>query len=323
MVMSVYNGQRHLRAAVASILEQTFRDFEFIIVNDGSTDGTSELLAEFESSDPRVRIIDQPNAGLTIALQTGCAAATGDYIARQDADDWSDPTRLEKLVKLLDAYPAAVIASSWASYIDDEGELVEIVERCSDPREATRKLLYDNSGPPAHGSVMFRRSAYEHVGGYRKSFYFAQDSDLWLRLGTNGEIAYVQESLYKWRISVNGISGANSEVQMQFGNLGRECHAARLRGETDEALVSQAEQLRQGLLARKTTRKEARRQQAAAHYRIGTSLSRRGNPRARRHFWSAIRLNPLHLGSWCRLAATFLLPRLSSCQKTVGTSVSP
>jgi len=307
VVMSVYNGQRHLRSAIDCILQQTFRDFEFIIINDGSTDATAEILQEFKSCDPRVRIIDQPNAGLTVALCVGCRSATGEFIARQDADDWSDPTRLEKLVKLIDSRPDAVMVSSWATYIDDDGEIVEIVGRCADSDDATRKLLYERYGPPAHGTVMFRRRDYERIGGYRTCFYFGQDSDLWLRLAQVGQIGYVQESLYQWRMSVNGISGANSELQLQFGNLGQQCHAARLRGESEEAFVVNAEQLRQTLLSQRSARSTTRRQQAAAHYRIGTSLSRRGNPRAISHFWSAIRLNPFHWRSWCRLVAMLLL----------------
>jgi glycosyltransferase involved in cell wall biosynthesis len=309
VVMSVYNGQRHLRGAIDSILQQTYRDFEFIIVNDGSSDATAEILQEFESRDSRVRIIDQPNAGLTVALRSGCGAATGEFIARQDADDWSDPLRLEKLVKLIDVQTGAVMVSSWATYVDDDGEFVELVERCADPDDATRKLLYERSGPPAHGTVMIRRHAYEQVGGYRTCFYFGQDSDLWLRLGMVGKIAFVQESLYQWRMSVNGISGANSDTQLQFGELGQLCHSARLRGESDEALVTEAEQLRQAFLSQRSNRSTMRRQQAAAHYRIGTGLSRRGNRRARWHFWSAVRLDPFHWRSWCRLGAALLLLR--------------
>lgn len=321
VVMSVYNAERHLRRAVESILRQTFDEFEFIIVNDGSTDQSRDILAEFEASDPRVHVFDQQNTGLTIALRAGCKVATGEFIVRQDADDWSDPTRLEKLTKLLDSSPEAVMVSSWATYIDDDGELVEIVKRCADPQEATRNLLYDKSGPPAHGTVMFRRSAYEQVGGYRECFYFGQDADLWLRLGMIGTIAYVQEPLYEWRVSVKGISAANSDLQMQFGNLGQQCHAARLHGESEQVFIAQAAQLRIALLAQKAMPSDTRRQQAAAHYRIGTSLSRRGNPRACRHFWSAICLRPFHLRSWCRLGAAVILLRQKPSPKSLGTEL--
>lgn len=323
VVMSVYNAECHLQRAIDSIQQQSFGDFEFIIVNDGSTDQSREILAEVECRDTRVRVLDQHNTGLTIALRAGCQAATGEFIARQDADDWSGPTRLEKLVQLLDASPDVVMASSWASYIDDDGELVEIVERSADPHEATRKLLYDKSGPPAHGTMMFRRDAYAQVGGYRECFYFGQDADLWLRLGMIGKIAYVQEALYDWRISVNGISSANSILQAHFGDLGQQCHAARLRGESDEKIVAQVHELRQTLLARRSNASLTRRQQAATHYRIGTTLTRRRNSKARHHFLSAIRLNPFHWRSWCRLCMDFVLPGTHFSQNPLGPQRSP
>jgi glycosyltransferase involved in cell wall biosynthesis len=321
VVMSVYNGERHLGSAIDSILQQSFSDFEFIIVNDGSTDGSTEILREFESRDSRVRVIDQTNCGLTIALQTGCAAAHGEFIARQDADDWSDPTRLEKLINLFDLQTDAAMVGSWAAYIDDDGELVELIERCANSREATHRLLYEKYGPPAHGTVMFRRSVYEQVGGYRTCFYFGQDSDLWLRLGIIGQIGYVQESLYRARISANGISGKHAHWQSQFGKLGQQCHSARLQGQSEQPFIARAEQLRQAFLSQRSNRSSTTRQEAAAHYRIGTSLSRRGNPRARKHFWSAICLNPLHVRSWCRWGATFLL-RAGSSQKGSGRQVT-
>lgn len=306
VVMSVYNGERHLRASIESILQQSFADFEFVIINDGSTDGSRGILEEYRARDSRVRIIDQSNAGLTAALKTGCDVAVGEFIARHDADDWSAPSRLECLVNLMDSWPAVVMASSWAIYVDDEGEVVDRVERPIEPREATRRLLHERCGPPAHGTMMIRRSAYHQAGGYRTCFYYGQDADLWLRLGLLGLIAYVPQELYHWRLSPEGISGNQTGWQSQFGELGQLSHAARLRGESDDPFVRQAEAVREELLAKRGGKSTARHQYAAAHYRIGTSLSRRGNPTARRHFWSAIRLDPLHWKSWCRLGFEFL-----------------
>jgi glycosyltransferase involved in cell wall biosynthesis len=309
VVTSVYNGERHLHASVSSILGQSFRDFEFIIVNDGSTDDSREILAAFEASDSRIRVLDQSNSGLTSALRHGCAAAGGELIARQDADDWSAPTRLQSLVELLDARPNLVMASSATAYIDDEGEVIEKIARPTDPDQATHELLYEKCGPPAHGSVMFRRSAYDQVGGYRACFYYGQDSDLWLRLGRLGGITYSPEELYHARLSPCGISGAQGHWQSQFGDLGQQAHSARLRGESEEPFVAKAEKLRRELLSTNSKELTIRRQQAGAHYRIGTSLSRRGSARAAQHFRSAIRLYPLHWQSWCRLCGELFLPR--------------
>ncbi len=301
VVMSVYNGERYLRQAVESILRQSLADFEFIIVNDGSIDATADILTEFTDRDSRVRVIEQANTGLTIALRNGCAQAVGEFIARQDADDWSAPRRLETLMKLLDRCPAAVMASSWGADVDDSGQFADLIQRPSDPEQATHQLLHERCGPPAHGSVMFRRGAFESVGGYRECFYYAQDWDLWLRLAQLGYIAYAPEELYHRRLLPQGISGSQTHWQLQFGELGQLCNAARLRGESDYPFVEKAEELRRKLLSTKSAKFETQRQQAATHYRIGTCLSRRGNAHARQHFWRAVRLDPLHWRSWCRL----------------------
>ncbi|HEY3964464.1 MAG TPA: glycosyltransferase family A protein [Planctomycetaceae bacterium] len=326
VVMTVYNGERHLPSAVESILRQSFSDFEFIIVNDGSTDGSRAILDDFAARDRRMKVIDQPNAGLTKALQRGCCAATGEFIARQDADDWSHPQRLERVVQLLDSCSAASMAGSWALHIDDDGEIVDRVQPPADPQEATRRLLHDCCGPPAHGTMLVRRSAYEQVGGYRTCFYYAQDSDLWLRLAQIGLVAYVPEELYHARLSPASISGSRSDWQLQFGELGRLAHAARMRGESDEPLVNRALRLRQELLERQAAISDINCQQSGAHYRIGTCLSRRDSPRARYHFWAAIRLNPLHWRSWCRLGfelirRPFLRRPANACDATVSHTI--
>ncbi|MGA2616472.1 MAG: glycosyltransferase family A protein [Thermoguttaceae bacterium] len=308
VVMSVYNGGRYLRESVESILSQEFADFEFLIVNDGSKDESPDILAEYARQDMRIRILDQENRGLTRALVRGCSEARGCYIARQDADDWSHPRRLRRSVEVLDRSPQLAMVGSWARYIDAVGDEVESVERPADPQVATHQLLHQRLGPPAHGSVMFRRSAYEAVGGYRACFYYAQDSDLWQRLASAGQVAYVQEYLYHYRLTPEAISGAQTPVQWQFGELGQRCNAARLRGESEEPFLRQAEALRTLVLEGKVTTSGVRRRRAAANYRIGTGLSRRGNPRARQYFWTAIRLNPLHWRSWCRLCAEFVRP---------------
>jgi glycosyltransferase involved in cell wall biosynthesis len=307
VVMSVFNGQRHLRTSLDGILAQEFRDFEFLVVNDGSTDGTRTILSEYEARDARIRVIDQENAGLTAALRKGCALAIGEFIARQDADDWSHPLRLERSIELLDRSPQVVMVSSWTQYVDPLGDVVETVERPADPDVATRRLLHERSGPPAHGSVTFRRDAYEAAGGYRACFYYAQDSDLWLRMGERGLIAYVPQYLYHARLSPEGVSAAHSRTQWLFGELGQQCRAARAHGLSEAAFLAEADALRGQLLNGAVSESGRRGRQAAANYRIGTSLSRRRNPRAREYFRKAIRLNPLHWRSWCRLCAEMLL----------------
>ena len=222
VVMSVYNGAKYLLQAVESILNQEGVEFEFIIVNDGSKDGSGDILADYASRDKRLQIIEQENQGLTAALIKGCSLARGKYIARQDADDISMPGRLKRLVDLIESGQKIVFVSSWVQYLGPENELVYEVVRPEEPEIATRILMHEKKGPPAHGSVMFRTDAYRAAGGYRNEFYYGQDSDLWLRLGQLGCIAsYVQQFLYKYRYSPDAISVSMRDLQKQFGVIGQ------------------------------------------------------------------------------------------------------
>jgi glycosyltransferase involved in cell wall biosynthesis len=312
--MSVYNGARYLAESMDSVLSQDGCDFEFIIVNDGSRDASRDILAQYERQDSRVRVLDQENSGLTRALIRGCAAARGELIARQDADDVSLPGRLQQLVRCLDACPTAAFASSWGYYVGPEGELVEAVTRPSDPELATAQLLHQRTGPPAHGSVMFRRQAYEAVGGYRREFYYGQDSDLWLRLALAGQICYVPAFLYAWRVSAEAISSARADLQAEFGELGRLCHTARLRGEDESPFLTRARRLCEERMRLGAEAAPNRSSRARTYYRLGTSLGRRGDRRAGRYLWKAIRTNPLHWRAWLRLAALIMhQPRKARC----------
>ena len=299
VVMSVWNARATVARAIESILGQTFKDFEFIIVDDGSDDGSAGALEELASRDSRIRIFRQSNTGLTRALVTGCAEARGKWIARQDADDWSDPRRFERCLALAEKYPSCAMISSWADYQGPAGELLEVVRRAEDPDEATEGLLHRQMGPSAHGSVMFRRDAYEQAGGYRPEFYFGQDSDLWLRMALLGQMACVQESLYHYTLSPGAISGRFSDVQRRFGELGQLCHAARLKGEDESPFLNELMALSADVRHKRP--EGTRRARAGSNYRIGVQLARRGDPAASHYFREALRLHPLHWRALVRL----------------------
>lgn len=310
VVMSVYNGARYIRDAMDSILQQDGVSLEFIIVNDGSIDESGRILEEYAARDSRVIVIEQPNSGLTASLIQGCRLARGEFIARQDADDLSLPGRLAKQRDVLRANEEIVFVSSWAQGVGPEGEWLEVVHRSDDPAKATHELLYAKTGPPAHGSVMMRRDAYEAVGGYRADFYFAQDSDLWLRLGRTNSIKYLPEILYAWRVSPTGISTSRQAQQLRFGDLGQLCHAAILRGLSEAPYLEQAAELARIIRSEKhQTQRIDDRTKAWGLYRIGTTLARQGDSRARDYFWQTIHTQPWHVRAWIRLFLSFLLNR--------------
>jgi len=189
VVMSVYNGEKHLAEAVQTVLDQTYSNFEFIIVNDGSTDRTRAILNSF--TDPRICVVDQSNQGLAAGLNAGITLARGKYIARQDSDDIWRPTKLARQVQVMEANPALDVVACLSEVIDDEGEgpLLHITASL-DPRVET---------PFPHPTVLIRRSALLAVGGYDARLRYGQDRDLWLRLYNGRNFYVVPEVLVVWR----------------------------------------------------------------------------------------------------------------------------
>ena len=202
VVMSVYNGEKYLKASVDSVLNQTFRDFEFIIINDGSTDSTADILCGY--NDGRMKIIYQANIGLTKSLNKGIALAKGEYIARQDADDISLSSRFAEQVKSLDSRPDIFMVISWYIIIDGDGN--EIITRIL-PDEDKVKNFFKIENMICHGSVMFRKNRFIELGGYRESLRYGQDRELWKRMISNGsKFSIIERPLYKYRISIHNIS---------------------------------------------------------------------------------------------------------------------
>lgn len=292
--MGVHNTARYLRSAIDSILSQQGVDFEFIIVDDGSTDASPSILAEASSRDSRVRVITQANAGLTKALIRGCTEAQGRYIARQDGDDLSLPDRLRIQSGMLDADPSLAFVSCWSEVIGPEDEPLITHQRPGTPEAATDLLMNRIGGPAGHGSVMFRRDAYDRVGGYRPLFYYAQDSDLWLRLAAVGQLNYAQRVLYRYRISAESMSGQLHDTKIPYARLIDELHEARQRNEDEQPILE-----RFTPPGRTTGRRASSAD--ATHYFIARCLVNRRDPRARGYLRSCLRSNPFNFRAWLLL----------------------
>ena len=210
VVMPVWNGEKYLAAAVDGILNQTFRDFEFIIVDDGSTDGTAKILASYH--DARLRIFRLDHAGIVVALNFGLAQARGAWIARQDADDISLPHRLEAQWKILELNPHAVLA-----YTDVEftGEMSQSAGHARFPKtRAFMALRLCYLCPIVHSSVLFKKETALAVGGYLPEERHAEDYSLWGRMLERGEFAGLPEKLLEFRIHPLSVSKQNLATQM-------------------------------------------------------------------------------------------------------------
>lgn len=304
VVMSVHNGQRYLRAALDSVVAQQGVEFELLVVDDGSCDSTPAILAEYAARDSRMRVLTTEHVGLTRALIKGCEQARGRFIARQDADDLSLPGRLCAQATLLRADARLAFVSCWAEVIGPEDESLYFEERPSDVADARDWLVRRRIGPPGHGTVMFRADAYRAAGGYRALFRYAQDSDLWVRLAWHGELAYVPQLLYRYRVQPASISATRIRVRAQYQRLVNRLHVARYAGE-DEAAIIEAT----SLPGPSTDAAEAG-SEAASCYFIGRCLMARGDKRGAHYLRRALRADPAHWRAWCALA-WFLVSRLS------------
>lgn len=195
VLMAVYNGERYLRAAVDSILAQTYTDFEFLIIDDGSTDGGGAILADYTARDPRIRLVTHTaNRGLTASLNEGLQLAEGEYVARMDADDISLPERFEQQVAFLDQAPHISVAGGWFQLMDADGRLVlPIYERPLLPALVAWDLFFYN--PIAHPTVMMRRRTVLQFGGYDPTIARSQDHELWCRLASHTQLTNIARLL--------------------------------------------------------------------------------------------------------------------------------
>ena len=226
VLVAVYNGLPHVQGAVESVLGQTYGGFELIIVDDGSTDGTAEYLADI--TDSRVRVIRVDHVGLTQALVVGMGEARGELIARQDADDISIPERLQIEVDYLDANPDVAVVGTCYTVIDQTGRA--LFDRKLPTGDAIREAMQRRHGPLAHGSVLMRKEVVESVGTYRPEFRYAQDLDLWLRIAENHKIENIPLYLYEWRLPESGGSAVKRFQQRRYAELAVECARARAGG---------------------------------------------------------------------------------------------
>ncbi|MBE2192951.1 MAG: glycosyltransferase [Anaerolinea sp.] len=226
VLMSVYNGERYLREAVDSILNQTFTDFEFIIVDDGSTDGTAQILDSY--SDPRiVRINNEKNLGLAASLNIGIDRAQGEYIARMDADDVSLPHRFETQVKYMGNHPEIDFLGTNLRYMDENSILSE--KRLyfeSSPLSSTYlkwRLLWGN--PLAHPTMLMRRSTLNHYSlRYDPQFSSAQDYDLWTRAARVCNFVAISEVCLVRRKHTSSIASTRNYEQrtMVYKSMGNQ-----------------------------------------------------------------------------------------------------
>jgi glycosyltransferase involved in cell wall biosynthesis len=212
VLMPMYNAQAFLRESIESILEQSFTDFEFLIIDDGSTDDSAMLAREYAKGDRRIELIGRERGGYVAAINYGLEFARGRYIARMDADDISTPDRLERQVARMEAEPDLVVLGSCAMAIDPSGRMLGVFDVPLEHEEIEAAHLRGESSIH-HPAALIRREALEQVGRYREVLAPAEDFDLWLRLGEVGRLANMPRRLIHKRLTTSGVVGSTLWMQ--------------------------------------------------------------------------------------------------------------
>lgn len=293
VLMPVYNAQRYVAEAVESILAQTFRDFEFLIVDDGSTDRSRAILVRYAARDGRIRLISRPNTGLVVALNEMIGLARGELLARMDADDVCLPERFALQVAYLRERPDVVCLGSQLALIDYANRFVG---DCKTPRSDAeiQDLALRGHTPICHPSVMMRREAVVALGGYRQALWPAEDLDLYLRLGETGKLANIEATLLRYRLHAASVSEQHQHRQL-----------AMMKAASDEACR------RRGLPPRceplTTWRPTNRRSRATQAVRFGWAGFMKGNrAMAIEYGLQALRHRPWDVEAWRLVACTLV-----------------
>jgi len=220
--MPVYNTALYLAEAIQSILAQTWQDFEFLIINDGSTDGSAAIIDGFARQDQRIQVVHQENCGIVAALNRGLSLARGRYIARMDSDDISLPERFVRQVAFLEGNPSVAICGTACQPFSSD-RVHSVIPVATIPAEIHARLLFRTS--MVHPSVMMRRDIMiQGRFSYRDGYPHAEDFDLWQRLAECNSLANLPDAMVRWRVHSTQSTGNHLVV------AGQACDQIRLRG---------------------------------------------------------------------------------------------
>jgi glycosyltransferase involved in cell wall biosynthesis len=233
--MPVYNAEQYVGEAVRSISRQTFRDFELIVIDDGSTDRSPEILQSLANQDSRIAIHRQPNSGVGPSLNFGCSLARGAYVARMDADDISLPRRFEKQVAFLDAHSDVGVLGTWIQDVGQNGEAGPIWPLPTTAATIQWFLMFGNC--LAHPTVMMRTDVIKRLQ-YNPAAAHVEDYDLWIRASRVTNLANIPEVLLKYRVLTHSTSSRHLSVQQQQAlKLQRAARAELLSADIDEGVL--------------------------------------------------------------------------------------
>jgi glycosyltransferase involved in cell wall biosynthesis len=235
ILMPAYNEERFIGAAIESVLAQSFRDYELIILDDGSNDRTLEISQGYARRDSRIRVESHPNMGISPTLNRGFALAGTEWVAMLQADDVMMPNRFERQFAFLAEHPELAVAAGWCRHIDSQGRIIGKGKSPFTTHEEVQRVFAANELIALNCSAaIFRKSAVQAVGGYRSQFRVNEDVDLFARLLEAGYKILIQpEYLVQYRIHAGSVSVARSRFIRRQARWVKDCMVRRRRGEAE------------------------------------------------------------------------------------------
>jgi glycosyltransferase involved in cell wall biosynthesis len=224
--MSAYNSEDTIADSILSIMNQSYKDWELLLVNDFSSDNTLDIIEKYAATDSRIKVINnEKNMGLTVSLNRAINVSNGEFIARLDSDDLAEPQRLEKQVAFLVSNPDVGMVGSGANLINKTGKKIGNMDVISNDYIISKFINYLN--PFIHSTIMIRKCVLDEVGGYREKFRYSQDYDLILRIYDRYAAVNMPEHLISWRVSEGSITMQNNTLQRIFADIAKQFASER------------------------------------------------------------------------------------------------
>ena len=232
LVMPVYNSSKYLKQSIKSILNQTVRDFELIIIDDGSVDNSWDIINEFKKVDKRIVALKQSNSGLVHTLNKAIGISKGKYLARLDADDVSHPKRFDKQLKWFQISSKRVLCGTFANIIDENNKRIGNIKYYkTNHSDICKELFFHNNF--VHSSVMINLEVLKKIGNFNLFFLYSQDYDCWCRILSHGEIGNIPEKLVDTRYHKDSISRKKTTKQSTYAVLAAYHYYLRSHGENN------------------------------------------------------------------------------------------
>ena len=288
IVMAVYNGAEYVSQTIESLLNQTFTDFEFIIIDDGSMDRTPQIVKSF--ADSRIYLISQDNRGLSPSLNRGIRISSGEYIARIDAGDIAEKERLKYQVQFLDDNSDYVLIGGFMEFITADGQLIYLQELPTSWEEA-KKTLDSGGNPFLHPAVVYRREAAIQCGMYNEDLIYSEDREFYKRLISKGKMGNLPICIGKYRITPRAISNQDRKTLKKWSELVKKAANSRLTEEEKRFLRDCV------------VEKKVKKDQCLYALRVGKAFMwKADNARsASRYFLQAAKLDPFNWQIWFNL----------------------